>query len=410
MSSEPQPSVSPLAGRFVVLGVTGGIAAYKAVELCRLLVDAGAHVAPVLTHAASEFIGAATFSALASEPAQTEIFGAASPIPHTRLGQAADLVIVAPATARFIAAYAAGLSDDLLGATLLATTAPVLVCPAMHTEMWHHASVQENLVTLRRRGVTVLEPESGRLAGGDVGEGRLAQVGRIKESAEVALGGLRDLEGRSVVVTAGGTREPIDPVRFISNRSSGKQGLALAERAARRGARVTLISTVGAAPSSGVAVVEVETTEELLREVLAHGVGADVVIMAAAVADFRPVVVAKEKLKRRSGIPELRLEATPDVLAALVASRRAGQVIVGFAAETTNALENALAKLHSKDLDLIVVNDVSKPGVGFGYDTNAVTILSRDGGRRDVPLAAKSEIADAVLDACVRELAPPPSK
>lgn len=410
MSSDTHPFARPLDGRFVVLGVTGGIAAYKAIELCRLLVDAGAHVAPVLTQAATEFVGVATFSALASEPAQTEIFGAANPIPHTRLGQAADLVIVAPATARFIAAYAAGLSDDLLGATLLATTAPVIVCPAMHTEMWNHASVQENLATLRRRGVTIVDPESGRLAGGDLGEGRLAEVGRIKARAEALLGSRRDLEGRSIVITAGGTREPIDPVRYISNRSSGKQGFALAARAAARGAEVTLISSVEGEAPAGVVVVEVETAEELLGEVLAHGASADVVIMAAAVADFRPVAAATEKLKRQSGVPELRLEPTPDVLAALVAARTPGQVIVGFAAETTNALENATAKLHSKDLDLIVVNDVSKPGVGFGYDTNAVTILSRVGGRSDVPLASKSEIADAVLDACVVQLASPPSK
>ncbi|HEY5273933.1 MAG TPA: bifunctional phosphopantothenoylcysteine decarboxylase/phosphopantothenate--cysteine ligase CoaBC [Acidimicrobiales bacterium] len=410
MSADPRPPARPLDGRFVVLGVTGGIAAYKAVELCRLLVDAGAHVAPVLTKAATEFVGVATFSALASEPAQTEIFGAASPIPHTRLGQAADLVIVAPATARSIAAYAAGLSDELLGATLLATTAPVLVCPAMHTEMWHHASVQENLATLRRRGVAIVEPESGRLAGGDVGEGRLADLHRILESAEALLSRRSDLEGKSVVVTAGGTREPIDPVRYISNRSSGKQGIALAAQAARRGASVTLISSVAIEPPPGVVLVEFETTDELQRAVLAHGADADVVIMAAAVADFRPVVVAREKLKRRSGIPELRLEATPDVLAALVASRRPGQVIVGFAAETTDAIENATGKLHSKALDLIVVNDVSQPGVGFGYDTNAVTILFADGGRKDVALAAKSEIADSVLDACVGQLAAHPSK
>jgi phosphopantothenoylcysteine decarboxylase/phosphopantothenate--cysteine ligase len=403
MPNDARHSARPLDGSFVVLGVTGGIAAYKAVELCRLLVDAGAHVAPVLTASALEFVGAATFSALASEPAQTELFGAANPIPHTRLGQAADLVIVAPATARFIAAYAAGLSDDLLGATLLATTAPVLVCPAMHTEMWNHPSVQENLATLRRRGVAIVDPESGRLAGGDVGEGRLADVARIKAGAEAMLGGNRDLEGRRVVITAGGTREPIDPVRYLSNRSSGKQGFALAERAAARGAKVTLISTVEGA-AAGVEIVVVETAEELLAAVLASAAGADVVIMAAAVADFRPVVVASEKLKRRSGIPELRLEATPDVLAALVAARTPAQVIVGFAAETTNAIENATGKLRAKDLDLMVVNDVSKPGVGFGYDTNAVTILTRSGARQEVPLAAKREIADAVLDACASEL------
>lgn len=391
----------PLAGKFVVLGITGGIAAYKAAEICRQLVDAGAHVAPVLTETALQFIGAHTLSALASEPAHTSLFFDTSVSPHTGLGQAADLVVVAPATARFLAAYATGFSEDLLNTLLLATTAPVIVCPAMHTEMWNHPSVKENVATLLRRGVHIVQPEAGRLAGGDVGEGRLAEPARIVARAIDVAADTRDLEGRRVVITAGGTREPIDPVRYISNRSSGKQGYALAERAARRGASVTLVTAAELAPPGGVDVIRVETTEEMLRSTLAAAESADVVIMAAAVADFRPRHVAAEKLKRSEGLPELVLEPTPDILAALVASRHRGELVVGFAAETTNAVENAATKLIAKGLDLIVVNDVAQPGVGFGFDTNAVTILSAGGTRRDVALASKLEVADAVLDACV---------
>jgi phosphopantothenoylcysteine decarboxylase/phosphopantothenate--cysteine ligase len=329
------------------------------------------------------------------------LFTETDPIPHTRLGQAADLVIVCPATARSIGEYAAGISSHLLVATLLATTSPVLVCPAMHTEMWRHAAVQENIATLRRRGVQILEPTSGRLAGGDVGEGRLADPVDIVAAAAQILGGARDLAGLSVVVSAGGTREPIDPVRFISNQSSGKQGFALAAAAARRGATVTLVSTVAGDPPPGGTIVPVETAEELRAAVVAAAVTADIVVMAAAVADFRPKVVADAKLKRRDGLPELILEPTPDVLAALVAARRPGQVLVGFAAETNDALENGRRKLEDKGCDLVVVNDVAQPGVGFGHETNAVSILDRFGGRRDVSLAAKSVVADAVLDAAL---------
>jgi phosphopantothenoylcysteine decarboxylase/phosphopantothenate--cysteine ligase len=367
--------------------------------------DAGAHVAPVMTETAVKFIGPTTLSALASEPVHLDLFDDATVSPHTKLGQAADLVVVAPATARFVAAYAAGLSDDLLGTMLLATTAPVLICPAMHTEMWNHPSVRDNIALLERRGVMVVQPEAGRLAGGDVGEGRLAEPSRIVARAEEILSRSADLVGHRIVVTAGGTREPIDPVRFISNRSSGKQGYALAERAARRGASVTLISTAALPAPAGVGVVEVETTEEMLDAVRTHSGAADVVIMAAAVADFRPAKVALEKLKRRDGLPEFDLEPTPDILAALVSARPEGQIIVGFAAETTDAVENATQKLVQKGIDLIVVNDVAQPGVGFGHDTNAVTILSTAGTRRDVELTTKFAIADAVLDACLEHLA-----
>ncbi|WP_371748951.1 bifunctional phosphopantothenoylcysteine decarboxylase/phosphopantothenate--cysteine ligase CoaBC [Aquihabitans sp. G128] len=387
-------------GSRIVLGVTGGIAAYKAVEVCRRLVDAGAHVAPVMTEGASRFIGETTLSALASEPVQTSLWDEASPIPHTRLGQGADLVVVAPATARLLADYAAGRSHDLLTATLLATRAPVLVCPAMHTEMWEHPAVQVNLATLRARGVHVVEPEAGRLAGGDVGHGRLADPAAIV-AAVAAILTPADLAGLSVVVTAGGTREPIDPVRFIGNRSSGKQGHALAAAAARRGAAVTLVTTVPGTAPAGVAVRAVDTADEMHAAVAELAPAADVVVMAAAVADFKPVAVAGDKLKKADGVPEIRLEPTVDILAELGAGKAPGQTLVGFAAETADVAANAQKKLVAKRVDLLVANDVSAPEAGFEHDTNAVVIYRADGSFLEVPLASKGEVADAVLDSVV---------
>jgi phosphopantothenoylcysteine decarboxylase/phosphopantothenate--cysteine ligase len=390
----------------VVLGVCGGIAAYKAVEVCRRLVDAGVHVIPVLTDDALRFVGELTFNALASEPTQRSLWDEDTPIPHTRLGQGADLILVAPATAHTIARYAAGLSDDLLMATLLATRAPVILCPAMHTEMWEQASVQENLATLQRRGVTIVPPESGRLAGGDSGEGRLAEPAVIVERALAALAGMEagDMTGLRVVVSAGGTREPLDPVRFITNRSSGKQGHALAAAAARRGAEVTLVtsSPIRLAPDlhSSVHRIDVETAADMERALGEACRGADVVIMAAAVADFRPKVSADTKLSKDDGLPELVLEPTPDILAGLVATRSPGQVLVGFAAETHDVLNRARRKLERKGVDLLVVNDVSAPGAGFDHDTNAVAILHADGGTTMIPLTSKDAVAHAVLD-CV---------
>ncbi|HEY3844654.1 MAG TPA: bifunctional phosphopantothenoylcysteine decarboxylase/phosphopantothenate--cysteine ligase CoaBC [Acidimicrobiales bacterium] len=396
----------------VVLGVCGGIAAYKAVEVCRRLVDDGVHVTPVLTDEATRFVGAVTFSALASEPVQRSLWDEASPIPHTRLGQRADLIVVVPATAHFIARAAAGLADDLLTATLLATRAPVLICPAMHTEMWEHPSVRENLDTLQRRGVLVEPPESGHLAGGDEGEGRLADpaviVARVLavlgeghgDGAQPLLAG--DLSGQHVVVSAGGTREPLDPVRFISNRSSGKQGHAVAEAAARRGATVTLVTSSGRAlsPAARPAVtrIEVETAAEMEATLENLFPTADVLVMAAAVADFRPKAPAEAKLSTEDGIPEIVLEPTPDILAGLVARRRPGQVLVGFAAETHDVLARGRRKLDRKGVDLLVVNDVSAPGVGFDHDTNAVTILSTGGSATEIALTSKNAVADAVLD------------
>ena len=388
--------------RRVVLGVSGGIAAYKAVEVCRRLVDAGVHVSPVLTAEATRFIGEATFSALASEPARTSLWEGG--IPHTQLGQSADLVLVAPATAHLLARYAGGFADDLLTATLLATRAPVVVCPAMHTEMWEHPAVQDNLELLRRRGVVVVPPEEGRLAGGDVGAGRLAEPAAVVERVLGLLGapGTEDLAGVSVVVSAGGTREPLDPVRYLTNRSSGKQGHALAAAAARRGARVTLVTAAPLPPPPGVAVVTVETAGEMEAAMVEVAQTAEVVVMAAAVADFRPKVAADRKLH---DVLELVLEPTPDILAGLVARRRPGQVLVGFAAETDDAAARGRRKLERKGVDLLVVNDVTAPGAGFDHDTNAVTVLDADGGSAEVPLTSKSEVADAVLDRVVARLA-----
>jgi len=393
-----------LSGVRVVLGVSGGIAAYKAVDICRRLVDLGAHVIPVMTPAALEFIGEATFSALASERAHTSVFDDADPIPHTRLGQRADLVVVAPATARVIGSYAAGISSDLLVAVLLATRAPVLVCPAMHTEMWEHPAVQENLDTLRRRGVHVLEPAAGRLAGGDAGVGRLADPADVVAEAVRILAARADLAGCRVLVTAGGTREAIDPVRFIANRSSGKQGYALAEAARARGAAVTLITTVALPVPPGVDVVDVETAAEMADAVLGRAPDHDLVIMAAAVADFRPAKPSHSKIRKDSGIPEIALEPTLDILRELGKRRREGQILVGFAAETEAVVARAAEKLHSKGVDLVVGNDVGEAGVGFSHDTNAVSIVSAD-GKIDIPLTSKRAVADAVLDAAVARMA-----
>ncbi len=398
-----------LEGRRIVLGVSGGIAAYKAIDVCRRLVDRGAYVIPVLTRGATRFVGEATFSALASERAHTSLFNDDDPIPHTRLGRSADAVVVAPATARLIGSYAAGISSDLLTATLLAVRegSPVVVAPAMHTEMWEHPAVQDNVATLARRGVSIVPPEEGRLAGGDVGKGRLAAPETIVEAVEAALGPGRDLAGLHVLVTAGGTREPIDPVRFVGNRSSGKQGHALAAEAAARGAKVTLVSTVDLPVPPQADVVRVETAAEMADAVHAADASADVVVMAAAVADFRPARVAERKLKKQAGVPEITLEPTPDILAGLGTRKRPGQTIVGFAAETDEVRQNAAVKLAAKGIDLIVANDVTAPGAGFEHDTNHVVIMDADGTEREVPLADKRAIARAVFDAVTQRRTKP---
>ncbi len=384
-------------GKHVVLAVTGSIAAYKAVEVCRRLVDGGAHVSPVMTADAARFLGPATLSALASEAVHDSLWSDAGPIPHTALGRSTDAIVVAPATATLLAKYAAGIADDLLTATLLATRAPVVVCPAMHTEMWEHPATVDNVATLRRRGVLVVEPGTGRLAGGDEGAGRLAEVEEILFVVERLLRP-QDLAGCTVLVTAGGTREALDPVRFLGNRSSGKQGEALAVEAAARGATVVLVTAADRATPAGIEVLRVETAAEMEAIVLYGANDADVVVMAAAVADFRPKVAAEAKLRKADGPPEIVLEPTTDILAELGRRKRPGQVLVGFAAETGDVRAAAEEKLRSKGLDLVVANDVTAPGVGFGHDTNAATLLDAAGGWTEVTVTTKRALAAIVLD------------
>lgn len=389
---------SPLVGKRIVLGVGGGIAAYKVVELMRRMVDAGAFVSPVLTRASLRFVGRTTFSALGSEPARISLWDGSDPIPHTRLGQLADAIVLAPATADLIARYAAGIADDLLTTTLLASKAPVVVVAAMHTEMWQHPSVVENVATLRRRGVVVIEPEAGRLAGGDIGVGRLAETDVIVQVVETLfeVSTKNLLANKSVLVTAGGTREPIDPVRYIGNRSSGKQGIAFARAAAELGARVNLISTVPVFDSAGINVVPVESAQEMFDVVSNLAVSCDLVVMAAAVADFRSANVSPVKIKKRHGAPEIRLEPTPDILAHLGATKRPGQVLVGFAAETGDLEIEARRKLKDKNADFIVANNVLEEDAGFAVDTNRVTLFY---GESEVALghSDKRDIAEKVL-------------
>ena len=386
-----------ISGKKVVLGITGGIAAYKSVELVRRLVESGAHVAPIMTSGAKRFIGEVTLSALASEPVKSSLWDEDDPIPHTTLGQEADVILVAPATARLIGTYAAGISNDLLTATLLASRAPVILCPAMHTEMWEHPAVQENIRMLQNRGVTIVAPEDGKLAGGDVGKGRLASPNAIVSAVEQTLT-LDDLAEFKILITAGGTREPIDPVRFITNRSTGKQGYALAEAAVARGATVTLVTTVDREAPIGVEIKHAETASDLRSAVMSCADNYDVIIMAAAVADFQPSLPADRKLKKSEQITNLEIEPTHDFLIDLGKGKSSHQIIVGFAAETEELENNAKEKLQRKNLDLIVANDVSAPDTGFAHDTNEVLLITGE-GKTNVSLASKRVVADKILDA-----------
>ncbi len=410
---------APDAVRHVVLGVAGGIAAYKAASLLRLLTEGGHRVRVVPTRAALEFVGAPTWAALSGHPVATDVWDDVHEVPHVRLGRQADLVVVAPATADLLAKAAHGLADDLLTNTLLTATCPVLLAPAMHTEMWQHPATVANVALLRERGVHVLEPAVGRLTGADTGPGRLPEPEQIHaaalallDGAATAPAGVRDLEGRHVVVSAGGTREPLDPVRYLGNRSSGKQGYALARTAAARGARVSLVAANTELPDpAGVDVVRVGSALELQQAVTALAGEADVVVMAAAVADFRPAEVAEHKIKKQDGTddaPTITLVRNPDVLADLAGRRRReGQVVVGFAAETGDAagdvLTHARAKLARKGCDLLVVNEVGA-GKAFGTDDNTVTVLAADGGATQVGPASKDRVADVVWDAVVQRL------
>ena len=386
-----------ISGKKVVLGITGGIAAYKSVEVVRRLVESGAHVAPIMTSGAKRFIGEVTLSALASEPVKSSLWDEDDPIPHTTLGQEADVILVAPATARLIGTYAAGISNDLLTSTLLASRAPVILCPAMHTEMWEHPAVQENIRMLQNRGVTIVAPEDGKLAGGDVGKGRLASPNAIISAVEQTLT-LDDLAEFKILVTAGGTREPIDPVRFITNRSTGKQGYALAEAAVARGATVTLVTTVDREAPIGVEIKHAETASDLRSAVMSCADNYDVIIMAAAVADFQPSLPSDRKLKKSEQIRNLEIEPTHDFLIDLGEGKSPHQIIVGFAAETEELEKNAKEKLQRKNLDLIVANDVSAPDTGFAHDTNEVLLITGE-GKTNVSLASKRVVADKILDA-----------
>jgi len=395
----------------VILGVGGGIAAYKAAELLRQFTESGHRVRVIPTEAALRFVGQPTWAALSGEPVATDVWSEVHQVPHVHLGREADLVVVAPATADLLARAAHGLADDLLTNTLLTTRAPVLYAPAMHTEMWEHAATQDNVATLRRRGAVVLEPAVGRLTGADTGKGRLPEPEEIFFVARRLLrrgaAGLRpDLSGRHVVVTAGGTREYLDPVRFIGNRSSGKQGYAFARVAVARGARVTLIAANVALPDpAGVEVVRVETTEQLRTRTLAAAETADAVVMAAAPADFRPATYSSSKIKKGAdnAAPELTLVPNPDIAAELGRRKAPGQVLVVFAAETDNGEANARAKLIAKNGDLVVLNEVG-PGKAFGADVNTVTVLGADGSRLELPEMPKEDVADAVWDLVVARL------
>ncbi|WP_106850633.1 bifunctional phosphopantothenoylcysteine decarboxylase/phosphopantothenate--cysteine ligase CoaBC [Blastococcus sp. Marseille-P5729] len=396
----------------VVLGVSGGIAAYKSCELLRALTESGHHVDVIPTEAALRFVGAATFEALSGNPVTTGVFSDIPSVRHVRLGQQADLIVIAPATADLIARMAAGRADDLLTSTLLATLAPVAIAPAMHTEMWQHPATQANIATLRSRGVTVIGPASGRLTGKDTGPGRMAEPAEIAQLARVLLERRdalpHDLAGTRVLVTAGGTREPLDPVRFLTNRSSGKQGYALVQVAAARGAAVTLISANAALPTpAGVDLVRVETALELQEATVAAAADHDVVVMAAAVSDFRPTERSSSKIKKTAAEPErIALAKNPDILAGLVAEREAGRLpaglrIVGFAAETGDERytveEYGKQKLGRKRCDYLVVNDVGEGGA-FESDTNAGLIIGRDGRTTEIPRGSKQLVAAQILD------------
>lgn len=381
-----------LAGRRVLLAVTGGVAAYKSAYLARRLVEGGAAVKVILTESALEFVGPQTFAAITGDQPVTGLFGEESVSPHTELARWAELIVVAPATAATIARVANGLSTDLVSATLIASTAPVLVAPAMHTEMWEHPATQHNLESLRAFGYHLIGPETGALAGGDIGTGRVSEPEDILEMMERLLTPSGD--AKRFLVTAGGTREPVDPVRFLGNRSSGKMGHAIANEAARRGMPVTLVTTSDLPVLPSVKVVSVETAQEMLDAVV--GIEADVAVMAAAVADFRPIDPSPSKLARSEGLASIALEPNPDILAAVVA-RDPRPFVVGFAAETGD-VARAIEKAKSKNVDLLVYNDVSEPGSGFGTDTNRVVVIDGSGETDPWPVMSKIEVAKRLID------------
>jgi len=393
-----------LSGKEIVLGVTGSIAAYKAVELLRMLVKAGASVTVVLTEAAQRFVGPLTFAALSRREVMTDLFTLdyEAKIRHIAATEGADLLLVAPATANVIGKFARGLADDLLTNLFLACTRPVVVAPAMDADMYRHPAVQENLERLRAWGVRIVGPAEGELASGMWGPGRLAEITEILQAAVEILRPRSDLGGEVVLVTAGPTHEPLDPIRYLTNRSSGKMGYAIAEEAADRGARTILVSgPTGLTPPKGVETIRIETALQMRTAVLEHLPEATVVIKAAAVSDYRLVQPADFKVKKEEQSLTLKLVPNPDILKE-IGAQKGGRILVGFAAETGDLLRQAERKLKEKNLDLIVANDVSQEGAGFSHDTNAVVILDQDGGVEELPLLPKRTVARRILDRVVR--------
>ena len=396
----------PFDDRRILLGVTGGIAAYKSAWIARLLTQAGAAVDVVLTRSASEFIGAITFEALTGRPVHTALIAEGHALDHIKLARAAHAIVVAPATADFIARAANGHADELLSAILLAATSPVLIVPAMNDRMWAHHQTQQNVARLRTIGYTVLDPDEGNLAVGEgSGPGRLPEPETIVAHVARLLEPGAALRGKRIVVTAGPTREPVDPVRFLSNRSSGKMGVAIAAAAWRRGADVALIAgPLAVPPPPGVTVTNVETTEQMRSAVEAAIANADALVMAAAPADFKPAAPATQKIKKADAPPAITLEPTPDILKSTIGARSSRLVTVGFALETNSAIDHGRGKLAAKQLDLIVVNDATEPGAGFAVDTNRVTFIAGDGTVEEQPLLGKGAVADLILDRVERLL------
>ncbi len=389
-----------LTGRRILLGVSGGVAAFKAAYLARRLVERGAQVRAIMTPSAGEFLGPQTLAAITGTPPYQDFFGGESVSPHTELARWADLIVIAPATAATMARLANGLSEDLLSATVLSFTGPVVIAPAMHTEMWENPATQRNVTLLSTDGIHLVGPESGALAGGDEGPGRMSEPEGIADTIETLLG-RGSLAGTSVLVSAGGTREPIDPVRYLGNRSTGKMGTAVALEAAARGATVTLVTTADLAVSDSIDVVEVETADEMAQAVWKHAEDVDVAVLVAAVADFKPRDQAATKLRRASGPPELKLVPAPDILAG-VASQKNRPFLVGFAAET-GPVEQAVEKASSKGVDLLVANDVTLPDSGFGVDTNRVTIIRPNGDSDGWPVMSKRQVAARLWDLIAEE-------
>ena len=391
----------PLQGKNVVLGVTGGIAAYKACELTSRLRKAGAQVYVIMTKHACEFVAPLTFETLSNHPTVTDTFARPDTweVEHIALAKRADVFVIAPATANILAKMAHGIADDMLSTTVLATKAPVLVAPAMNTGMWENIATRENVEILRRRGIRFIGPEGGFLVCGDTGAGRMSEPKEIFEAIEAILNPKRDMEGLHVLVTAGPTQERIDPVRYITNRSSGKMGYAIADAAAKRGAKVTLVTgPVNLTVPEGVEAVRILSTQDLYDAMTARCPEMDIVIQAAAPADFTPAVVADQKIKKQGdGDLTLTLRQTPDVAAQVGRLKREGQVLVGFAAETNDVLENAQGKLQKKNLDMIVANDVTAPGAGFDVDTNIVTFVTRK-KQETLPCLPKTQVAEELLD------------